>query len=103
MHGDSNGTNAPGESTAMVDEGEPESGASAAEPATAEAAPAPGSDDPLARAQAEAARMKENWLRSAADFDNFRKRTRKELDDARRGGREDLLRALLPVFDNLER
>jgi molecular chaperone GrpE len=47
--------------------------------------------------------MKEAWMRSAADFDNFRKRTRKELEDARRSGREDLLRAVLPVFDNLER
>ena len=47
--------------------------------------------------------MKDQWLRTAADFDNFRKRMRKELEDARRSGREDLLRALLPVFDNLER
>jgi molecular chaperone GrpE len=59
--------------------------------------------DPLAHAQAEAARMKDQWLRTAADFDNYRKRARKELEDARRGGREDLLRAVLPVFDNLER
>ena len=59
--------------------------------------------DPLAEAKAEAARMKEMWMRSAADFDNFRKRARKEVDDARRGGREDLLKELLPVFDNLER
>ncbi len=59
--------------------------------------------DPLATAQADAARFKDAWLRSAADFDNFRKRTRRELEDARRGGREDLLKAVLPVFDNLER
>lgn len=52
---------------------------------------------------AEVARLKEAWLRSAADFDNFRKRSRRELEDARRSGREDLLRALLPVFDNLGR
>jgi len=42
-------------------------------------------------------------VRTAADFDNFRKRTRRELEDARRGGREDLLKEMLPVFDNLER
>jgi molecular chaperone GrpE len=59
--------------------------------------------DPLASAQAEAARLKDAWLRTAADFDNFRKRARRELEEARRGGREDLLKALLPVFDNLER
>jgi molecular chaperone GrpE len=53
--------------------------------------------------KAELARVKDALLRTAADFDNFRKRSRRELEEARRGGREDLLRALLPVFDNLER
>jgi molecular chaperone GrpE len=65
--------------------------------------PASGSGDPLADAQAEVGRLKDALLRTAADFDNFRKRTRRELDEARRSGREDLLRTLLPVFDNLER
>ncbi|MBV9947315.1 MAG: nucleotide exchange factor GrpE [Myxococcales bacterium] len=59
--------------------------------------------DPLEQAQAEAARMKEAWIRTAADFDNFRKRVRRELEDAKREARERLLKALLPVFDNLER
>lgn len=68
---------------------------------------APGSgqraEGTLAEVQAEATRLKDALLRTAADFDNFRKRTRRELEEARRNGREDLLRALLPVFDNLER
>jgi molecular chaperone GrpE len=59
--------------------------------------------DPLAQARDEAARMKDIWMRTAADFDNFRKRSRKEVEDARKGGREDLLKEMLPVFDNLER
>lgn len=59
--------------------------------------------DPLAEAKAEALRFKEQWMRSAADFDNFRKRSRKELEDTRKAGREELLKDLLPVFDNLER
>lgn len=59
--------------------------------------------DPLADARAEAARMKEQWIRTAADFDNFRKRSRRELEDNRKAGREELLKELLPVFDNLER
>ena len=59
--------------------------------------------DPLAEARAETARMKEQWMRTAADFDNFRKRSRRELEDARKSGREELLKELLPVFDNLER
>ncbi len=69
----------------------------------AEAASRPETEDPLAEAKAEAARMKEQWIRTAADFDNFRKRTRRELEDARKSGREELLKELLPIFDNLER
>ncbi|UJR82394.1 nucleotide exchange factor GrpE [Sandaracinus amylolyticus] len=48
-------------------------------------------------------RLKEQLLRTAADYDNFRKRTKKELEDAERRGREDAVREMLPVFDNLER
>jgi molecular chaperone GrpE len=59
--------------------------------------------DPLAEARADAARFKDQWIRTAADFDNFRKRTRRDIEDARRAGREELLKELLPVFDNLER
>ena len=53
--------------------------------------------------RAEAERYKEQWMRSAADFDNYRKRSRREVEDAKKAGREDLLREILPVFDNLER
>jgi molecular chaperone GrpE len=59
--------------------------------------------DALRAAQAEAARFKEQLLRTAADYDNFRKRARREQADAEKQGREELLRDLLPVFDNLER
>lgn len=64
---------------------------------------APATADPLAEATAEAARMKDQWMRTAADFDNFRKRSRRELEDTRKAGKEDLLKEFLPVFDNLER
>ena len=100
MHGDSR-PNGP------QDESVPGDSVAPAEPAPvtgdAKEGPGSGSGDPLADAQAEVGRMKDALLRTAADFDNFRKRTRRELDEARRGGREDLLRTLLPVFDNLER
>jgi molecular chaperone GrpE len=59
--------------------------------------------DPLEAAQAEAAKMKDQLLRLAADFDNFKKRSRRELEDATKRARDDALRDLLPVFDNLER
>ncbi|MBS2018617.1 MAG: nucleotide exchange factor GrpE [Deltaproteobacteria bacterium] len=79
-----------------------EGGASSGEE-TNETKPEAAPPDPVAEAKAEAARFKDQWMRSAADFDNFRKRTRRELDDTRKAGREELLKDLLPVFDNLER
>lgn len=48
-------------------------------------------------------RLKDQLLRTAADFDNFRKRTRKDTEDADRRGRETVVREFLPVIDNLER
>lgn len=65
--------------------------------------PAAVEQDPLKAAQTEAARYKEQALRALADFDNYRKRSRKEVDDAKRQGREEFLRDFLPVFDNVER
>ena len=59
--------------------------------------------DPLTLARAEASKFKEQALRALADFDNFRKRSRKEVDDAKRQAREEFLRDFLPVFDNVER
>ena len=59
--------------------------------------------DPLAEARAEAAANKDKLLRVAADFDNFRKRARRDVEDAEKRAKESLLKELLPVFDNLER
>jgi molecular chaperone GrpE len=42
-------------------------------------------------------------LRTAAEFDNFRKRAVKEKEDVQRFGIERLLKDFLPVLDNLER
>ncbi len=46
---------------------------------------------------------KEAYLRLAADFENFRKRSAKEKLDAERTGRERVLRGFLEILDNLER
>ncbi|HZO17050.1 MAG TPA: nucleotide exchange factor GrpE, partial [Polyangiaceae bacterium] len=54
-------------------------------------------------ARAEYNAMRERMLRIAADFENFRKRSAREADDARRRGTQNAVRELLPVFDNLER
>ncbi|MCS6898176.1 MAG: nucleotide exchange factor GrpE, partial [Polyangiaceae bacterium] len=59
--------------------------------------------DPIAQLKAELEATKDRYLRTAADFDNYRKRARRDVDEAEKKGKETLLRELLPVFDNLER
>ncbi len=71
--------------------------------AEAEDRPAEEKVPTIESAQAERDRMREQLLRIAADFDNFRKRSRKELEEVRRRAIEDTLREVLPVIDNLER
>ena len=43
------------------------------------------------------------YLRLAADYDNFRKRTLKEKEQSYSNGKADAVEKLLPVYDNLER
>jgi molecular chaperone GrpE len=75
---------------------------SVAPAAAAEGAEAP-PVDPLEAAKAEAQKNRDQLLRIAADFDNYKKRSRREIADAVKVSREELVRDLLPVFDNLER
>ena len=57
----------------------------------------------LERLRQERDEMRERWLRAAAELDNFRKRTRKEIDDVRIYAVAGLLRDLLEILDNFER
>ena len=43
------------------------------------------------------------YLRLAAEFDNFRKRTAKEKEASYQNGKADAVEKLLPVYDNLQR
>ena len=45
----------------------------------------------------------DSYLRLAADYDNFRKRTLKEKEQSYGNGKADAVEKLLPVYDNLER
>ena len=47
--------------------------------------------------------QKERYLRLAADFDNFRKRTAQEAERRSTAKKDGLMHELLPVVDNLER
>jgi molecular chaperone GrpE len=52
---------------------------------------------------AERDRLKDQLLRTSADFENFRKRSKRDVEDADRRAREETLKEFLPVIDNLER
>lgn len=52
---------------------------------------------------AERDEMKDRMLRIAAEFENWKRRARKEQDDAEAKAREGVLRDMLDVIDNLER
>lgn len=58
---------------------------------------------PSEESTTEADIWKENYARLLADFDNYRKRINRDLDEARKFGNENVLKAMLPVLDNLER
>ena len=45
----------------------------------------------------------DSFLRLAADYDNFRKRTIKEKEASYGNGKADAVAKMLPVYDNLER
>ena len=53
--------------------------------------------------QDEAAELKDRLAYLAAEFDNFRKRAAREREAQAAFGNEQLLRAILPFLDNLER
>lgn len=50
----------------------------------------------------EQAEMKEKMLRLAAEFDNYKKRTRKEVDEASLLGKAALVKDMLPVIDEFQ-
>ncbi len=59
--------------------------------------------DPLEAAQQEIAELKDKLLRQHAEMENLRKRTQREVADARKYAVEKFAVALLDVVDNLER
>jgi len=77
------------------------------ENAAPDAARAEGQDQGLAQNVQQLTVERDQWrdqmLRTAADFDNYRKRSRRDVDEAKQRGKDDTVRELLPVFDNLQR
>jgi molecular chaperone GrpE len=60
-------------------------------------------EDRVAALTAERDEMKDRMLRIAAEFENWKKRARKEQEDSEAKVRESVLRDMLDVIDNLER
>ncbi len=60
-------------------------------------------EDALQKAQAELAEANDKFLRTAAEYDNFRKRSAKEREGVYSDAYADALSAFLPIMDNLER
>jgi molecular chaperone GrpE len=65
--------------------------------------PAATAEERVAALQAERDEIKDRMLRIAADFENWKKRSRKEQTDAETRVREQVLKDMLEVVDNLER
>lgn len=81
-------------------------GAAAAPPADAETeaeAAEPTLEEQVQSLLREKEEQEDRYLRLLADFENFKKRARKERADQIQFGNEGLLRDFLPIVDNLER
>ncbi len=74
-------------------------------PAAPVSTPAEGAGGPeqlLDQAQTEMDAMKDRMLRLQADFDNYRKRVRRDAEEQRIASSEGLMLELLPVLDHLD-
>ena len=58
---------------------------------------------PLEQAQEQIEELKDKYLRSVAEFDNYRKRTLKEKAELILNGSEKAVGAVLPILDDMER
>ena len=65
--------------------------------------PAAETDEALVALQRERDTLKEQFLRAVADFDNYRRRVRRERAAADLAGKKELLLALLEVADDFDR
>jgi molecular chaperone GrpE len=82
----------------------PQAAPEGAAPEKAAAPPAPPtSEERIATLEAEKADVRDRMLRIAADFDNWKKRARKDQSDGEARAKESVLRDFLEIADNLER
>ena len=60
-------------------------------------------DNALKKAQEELEELKDRYLRTVAEFENFKKRTQKEKAELIFNGGEKTVSAILPVLDDMDR
>src|ERR1041385_1091264 len=77
--------------------------AAGAEMPAAESDTAAAPPDPMAELAREAADLKDRLLRSLAEMENLRRRTERQVDDARAYGIANFARDILGVGDNMRR
>jgi molecular chaperone GrpE len=65
--------------------------------------PAESPSQQIERLEQEKKELHDRLLRTAAEFENFKRRAKKEMDESAMRGREQLLKEILPALDNLER
>jgi molecular chaperone GrpE len=94
---------------AKTTQGKPTDGKNAAAAPPEAGAPAPAELPPatpeerVAALEAERNDFKDRWMRTAAEFENWKKRARVTQSEAESAARERVLRDMLDVADNLER
>ena len=81
----------------ILEEQETEETAEAETEETAEA------EDPEKKLQEAIREQEDKYLRLLAEYDNYRKRSQKEKENAWTTAKADAVKEFLPVFDNLER
>lgn len=60
-------------------------------------------EDRLRAAEGKAEENYDRFLRVTAEFENYKKRMKREMDDFRKYANESLIKDILPIVDNLER
>src|SRR5205823_15093664 len=72
-------------------------------PSSATAAQRSESEDPMTGLQADLDRFRDLAMRSRADFENYKKRTAREKEDAIKYANKELLEKLVSIVDHFER
>ncbi|TFZ67435.1 nucleotide exchange factor GrpE [Hymenobacter sp. UV11] len=62
-----------------------------------------GASEGATRAEADLAELKDKYLRLAAEFENYKRRTAKERTDLFKTANQELMVALIPVLDDFDR